>query len=352
MTREELESLQIERPDPAVRAKVRRNWDSLAKPLDGFGEFEHIFAKIGAITGNPKVPIEKKAVLVMCADNGIVEEGVSQSGQEVTAKVAEAMGAGKSSVCRLAAYAGADVIPVDVGIAGKSEIRGIWKKKIRYGTRNFLKEPAMTEEEVLAAIETGIEMAAFCKESGYELLATGEMGIGNTTTGSAVAAALLGCLAGQITGRGAGLSDEGLLRKTEVIRQGLKKYDDVKEDALQILACLGGLDIAALCGVYIGGAIARLPVVMDGMISAVAALTAERLVPGVKEYLLPSHQSREPASGRILRELGLRPVLSADLALGEGTGALLMLGLLDMVHAVYEHKTTFADIAMEPYTRF
>lgn len=352
MTREELENLQIEKPNAAVYAKVRQRWDALAKPLDSLGEFEPIFAKIGAITGNPEVPIGKKAVIVMCADNGIVEEGVSQSGPEVTAKVAEAMGAGKSSVCRLARKVGADVIPVDVGISSKDSIPGVQAKKIRRGTRNFLREPAMTEEETLAAIEVGIETVKSLKKSGYQILATGEMGIGNTTTSSAMAAAMSGYPIDQLTGRGAGLSDEGLLRKREVIRRGINKHGIAKGDAFQILSSVGGFDIAALCGVYIGGAAAHLPIVMDGVISAVAALTAERLVPGVKEYIISSHQSREPASEQMLRELGVRPVLAADLALGEGTGALLMLGLLDMVYAIYESKTTFAELAMEPYARF
>lgn len=352
MTREELENIKITLPDPAVYAKVKQNWDALAKPLDSMGEFEPIFAKIGAVLGNENVLIEKKAVIAMCADNGIVEENISQSGQEVTARVAEAMGKGTSSVCRMAKRAGADVIPVDVGIATEETIEGVLAKKVRRGTRNFLKEAAMTEEETLAAISVGMEVVKSCKEAGYELLATGEMGIGNTTTSSAVAAAMLGCPVEHITGKGAGLSDAGLLHKIEVIRQGLKKHDCDRGDTLSVLSSVGGLDIAGLCGVYIGGAVYHLPVVMDGVISAVAALAAERLVPGTKEFVIPSHQSREPAAELMMKELGVKPLLYAGLALGEGTGAVLMFGMLDIVQGLYENKTTFADIEVEPYTRF
>lgn len=352
MTREELEKLKITPPDAAVYAKVKQNWDALAKPLDSMGEFEAVFAKIGAITGDEKVPIEKKAVIVMCADNGIVEEHISQSGQEVTARVAEAMGKGTSSVCRMAKRAGADVIPVDVGIATEETIEGVLAKKVRRGTRNFLKEAAMTEEETLAAISVGMEAVKSCKEAGYELLATGEMGIGNTTTSSAVAAALSGCPVEAITGKGAGLSDGGLVHKIEVIRQGLKKHRCDGGDTLSVLSSVGGLDIAGLCGVYLGGAVYRIPVVMDGVISAVAALAAERIAPGTKEFALPSHQSREPAAELIMKELGVKPLIHAGLALGEGTGAVLMFGMLDIVHGLYENKTTFADIEVEPYTRF
>ena len=352
MTREELKQIVITPPDAAVYAKVKQNWDALAKPLDGMGEFEDIFAKIGAVTGDETVSVEKKAVLVMCADNGIVEEHISQSGQEVTARVAQAMGKGISSVCRLAKQTGADVIPVDIGIAAEESIEGVLNRKVRCGTGNFLKEAAMTEAETLAAVSVGIDLVKHCKEQGYRLLATGEMGIGNTTTSSAVAAAITGCPVETLTGKGAGLSDEGLRHKIEVSRQGIRKHGCDRADVLSVLSAVGGLDIAGLCGVYIGGALCHIPVVMDGVISAVAALAAERLVPGTKEFILPSHQSREPAAELIMKELGVKPLLHAGLALGEGTGAVLLFGLLDIVHGLYGNKTTFADIEVEKYTRF
>lgn len=352
MTREELEKLQIEKPDEAVFRTVKKVWDRVAKPLDSLGQFETIIAQIGAISGSSRIDIEKKAVIVMCADNGIVAEGVSQSGQEVTGIVASCMGRNESSVGKMAAQIGADVLPVDIGINTRTEIKGLYQRKIVCGTKNFRREPAMTEEEVLAAVSVGMEMVKSCKEQGYTLIGTGEMGIGNTTTSSAVAAALIGCEAEKITGRGAGLSSAGLIRKRKIISEALQKYRFRKDETLRILATVGGLDIAGLTGVFIGGAVYHIPVVLDGVISAVAALAAERLLPGVKEYMIPSHRSKEPAAGMILKELGLNPVLDAGLALGEGTGAVMMFSLLDMAMALYDSTTTFEETNIAQYERF
>ena len=188
LDRQQMRQLKIEPPDQAVYKEVLGNWDALAKPLDGMGEFEELFARIGAIRRDPALDISRKAVVVMCADNGIVEEKISQSGQDVTAKVAAAMGRGTSSVCRMAKAAGVEVIPVDIGINEEGSPEGVLPCKVRRGTRNFIKERAMTEQETLAAIEIGMEIAKRLAHEGYKLLATGEMGIGNTTTSSAVAA--------------------------------------------------------------------------------------------------------------------------------------------------------------------
>ncbi len=352
MTREALEHLKIEKIDTAMYGEIKKRWDMVAKPLDSLGVFEDILSRIGAILGDVSLDIRKKAVVVMCADNGIVEEHISQSGQEVTAAVAASMGRGTSSVCQMAAVAGADVIPVDIGIATEEKIPGVLDKKVMRGTRNFLKEPAMTEEETMAAITVGIELVASLKEQGYRMIGTGEMGIGNTTTSAAVAAALLSCEPEEITGKGAGLSDAGLLHKTEVIRQALAKYSKDVSEPFAILRTYGGLDIAGLTGVFIGGAVYRIPVVIDGVISAVAALLAERIVSGSREIMIASHKSREPAAARILEELSVWPVIDAGLALGEGTGAVMMLSLLDMARKIYGEQTTFADIHVTPYVRF
>lgn len=352
MTAEELAGLTIRKPSEDIDRRIKAQWDNMAKPLDGMGRFEEITAQIGAILGSERYDIRKKAVVVLCADNGIVEEGVSQSGQEVTAAVASAMGKNQSCVCRMAKSVGADVIPVDIGINRAEPIEGLLDKRIRAGTGNFRKEPAMTEQEALDAIGVGIGMAALCRERGYRLIATGEMGIGNTATSSAMAAALTGCNVEEITGRGAGLSDAGLIRKRRVIGEALEKYRFRPDETLRILSAVGGLDIAGMAGVFIGGAVFHIPVVLDGVISAVAALTAERLKPGVRDYMIASHQSREPAARRILEELGLKPVLDASLALGEGTGAVMMFPLLDMATSLYQEQTTFSDIRVEPYTRF
>lgn len=351
-TREELGQLVVQVPDEDARKQVLKNWDSVAKPIDSLGRFETLTAQIGAIIGTDKIDISKKAVIIMCSDNGIVEEGVTQSGQEVTTLVAELMAKKQSAVCKMAESVGADTIPVDIGINNKEAIAGLVQKKISHGTRNFRKEPAMNEQEAIRAIATGIDMVYSCKEAGYKIIATGELGMGNTTTSSAIAASLLKCKASEVTGRGAGLSDEGLLRKQQVIAEAIEKYDLYNKDPLTVLATVGGLDIAGLTGVCIGGAIYHVPVVLDGVISMVAALLAERIVPGTRDYLIPSHKGKEPAVELLVKALGVEPVIHGRLALGEGTGAVMMLGLLDIVLSVYKDRTTFADIQLEQYQRF
>lgn len=344
MTEEAIKELSINSPSKEYEQKVKAVWDGIAKPVNGLGQFETVIAQIGAIEERAEVDISKRAVIVMCADNGVVEEGISGFGYEMTAIIAGELVKGTTSVSRMALRAGTDVLPVNIGIHQEEEITGLIQRRVALGTKNFRKEPAMSREEALRAIETGIEIVKECKEKGYRILATGELGMGNTTTSSAMTAALLGCGAEEVTGVGAGLSKEGFLHKHEVIKEALEKYQFKKEETLRILETVGGLDIAGLTGVFIGGALCKIPVVIDGVISAVAALTAERLVPGVKEYMIPSHLSKEPAAKRLLEELGLHPVLDASLALGEGTGAVLMFPLLDTVLSVYEGSSTFDDI--------
>lgn len=351
-TRGDLMRLRVEAPSEEIYRQVIRNWDHVAKPIDGMGQFEALTAQIGAIQGTDRIDISRKAVIIMCGDNGIVEEGISQSGQEVTLAVVRNMAAKKSSVGKMAEFIGADTIPVDIGVNRQEKIPGVLDRRIRCGTRNFRKEPAMTEEEAVRAVLTGIEMVSDCREKGYRILATGEMGIGNTTTSSAVAAALLGCDAAEVTGRGAGLSDEKLVHKRQIIREAIEKYGLNGADPLRVLAAVGGFDIAGLAGVCIGGGLFHMPVVLDGVISMVAALLAERIVPGSRAYLIPSHRGKEPAVDRLTESLGIRPVIHGSMALGEGTGAVMMLSLLDLALSVYREGTTFSDIQIQQYERF
>ena len=352
LTRDKLRQFTIRQPDENVYKAVKARWDAIAKPLDGMGRFEEITAQIGAITGDERLDLSKKAVLIFCADNGIVAEGVSQSGQEVTLAVAGSMAKKASSVGRMAQFAGVDTIPVDIGINSDLKTDGVLDKKIAHGTRDFLIEPAMSEEETLRAIETGIALVAECKDKGYRILATGEMGIGNTTTSSAVAAALLGCESAFVVGRGAGLSDRGLARKREVVADAIEQYDLYEKDAFTVLRTVGGLDIAGLAGMCIGGALYHVPIVLDGVISMVAALAADRIVPGVREYVIASHKGKEPAVELLVKDLHLQPVIDANLALGEGTGAVMMFSMLDMALCIYHEETTFADISVGQYERF
>ena len=350
--RELLSEYTIDTPDEKIYGKVLQNWDGIAKPLDGMGRFETIIARIGAIIGTDEIDLTKKAVIIMCADNGIVEEGISQSGQEVTAAVARQMGKGLSSVGRMAVSIGADTIPIDIGMNHQAPIQGVLDRKIRCGTRNFRKEPAMTEEETVGAIMTGIEAVAVCRDEGYRILATGEMGIGNTTTSSAVAAALLQCDADPVTGRGAGLSDEKLVHKRQIIADAIEKYELAGADPFRILMTVGGLDIAGLAGVCIGGALYHIPVVLDGVISMTAALLADRIVPGTAKYLIASHKGKEPAVEVLMKELGAEPVIDGKMALGEGTGAVMMMALIDMALCIYHGRTLFSDIRVEQYERY
>ena len=344
-----MEKLKIIPPDAQIYAQVKASWDKIAKPLDGLGQFETMFAQIGAITGSSSLSIEKKVILTMCADNGIVAEGVSQSGQKVTAVVAGFMGQQASSVGKMARRAGVDVIPVDIGINTKETLPGVRDCKVMQGTRDFLQEPAMTEEEALQALSVGIDLVRECKDKGYQLIGTGEMGIGNTTTSSMLVAALTGRTAEEVTGRGAGLTSEGLVRKINAIKKAIALNNPDRSDAIDVLAKVGGLDIAGMAGVFIGGAALGMPVVMDGFISCVSALIAMRICPAARDYILASHVSNEPAAHLILENMGKEAIIHADMCLGEGTGAVALFPILDLAAAVYHSMSTFDDIHVEQY---
>ena len=327
--------------------EARDRWNGIAKPIGSLGLLEDAVSKIAGLTGSAKVRLGKRAVLVMCADNGVVAEGVTQTGQEVTALVAGTMVKHDSSVCRMAEVAHADVFPVDMGMIAPAE--GVRDCHVRRGTGDLAREKAMTREEAEKAVMTGIELVGELKARGYGVIATGEMGIGNTTTSSAMMAAFLGLAPVEVTGRGAGLSDEGLKRKIGAIERGLQLHQPDPADALDVLSKVGGLDIAGICGTFLGGAIHRVPVLVDGFISAVGALTAQRLAPESRFAMLAAHVSAEPAAKRLLEVLGLKPMISAGLRLGEGTGAVAALPLLDMALAVYDGMVTFENIGMDAY---
>lgn len=337
---------QIRPLDEHAMEQAKKQWNSIAKPLHSLGKLEEHIIRIAGITGNPDVKIEEKALIVMCADNGVVEEGVTQTGQEVTAIVAENFLSGETSAAIMCKKAGARILPIDIGMAGKTKVPD---HKVACGTRNFAKEPAMTREQALQSILTGVRIVEEQKKAGVELLATGEMGIGNTTTSSAVLAALLQIDPEKVTGRGAGLTSAGLSRKIQVIRQALALHKPDVNDPVDVLAKVGGFDIGGLAGVYLGAAKMRLPVLIDGFISGTAALLACRLCPEAKEYMIASHKSKEPGMQILLEALGLSASLDCDMCLGEGTGAVAFFPVLDMAAAVYRQMSTFADIQVEEY---
>ena len=323
------------------------HWNSIAKPLHSLGKLEDLVIQLAGIAGTPNVKIEKRALVAMCADNGVVEEGVTQSGQEVTAIVAENFLKAETTACIMAKNCRADVYPVDAGMAADTKVRT--DLKVAHGTKNMAKMPAMTREEAVKAIEAGIFMAEELKDRGYQILATGEMGIGNTTTSSAVASVLMEEPVETMTGRGAGLTSEGLARKIQVIKDAIALHKPDREDAIDVLAKVGGFDIAGMAGVFLGGAALKIPVIMDGFISCVAALVAVSICPEASGYILASHVSKEPAARLILEYLQKEAVIHGDMCLGEGTGAIALLPLLDLGISVYHSMSTFEEIHVEQY---
>lgn len=333
--------------DAAAMAAAKQHWDGLGKPLGSLGRLEKALIQIAGIQRTGDVHIDRKALVIMCADNGVVEEGVTQCGQEVTATVAENFLDEKSCVAIMCRRAGTKICPVDIGMA--VDTPRVEKRKIAYGTKNMAKEPAMTREQAVAAIEVGIAKAEELHAQGYEILATGEMGIGNTTTSSAMTAVYLGLDVETVTGRGAGLSSHGLQRKIHAIKQAIAVNQPNPEDPLDVLAKVGGLDIAGMCGLFLGGAAQQMPVVMDGFISQVAALTAVRLVPECADYILASHVSEEPGANILLKELEKDAFLTCGMRLGEGSGAMALFPILDFASDIYHKMSTFVQADIVEY---
>lgn len=356
---ENFENIEEVNKENLVNAKKR--WMSIAKPLNSLGVLEEDVIKLGGIFGEDNIPKLKPALVVMCGDHGVVAEGVSQTGSDVTRVVAENFEKGQASASLMAKEIGADVFTIDIGIIGdnvysnKELLSGeITDRKVACGSRNILKENAMTEKECLKAINHGIEIVGELKQKGYNIIATGEMGIGNTTASSAVASALLSLSANDTTGRGAGLSDEGLAHKIQVVEKSVERFflEEEKPTAFHILKGLGGLEIAGITGLFLGGGIHKIPIVIDGFISAVGALVAVSINENVWDYIFASHSSREKGSSLVLKKLGLNTVIDANLCVGEGTGALMLIPILEMALTVYKNMSTFQEINIESYKEF
>jgi len=326
-----------------------RLFDLVAKPIGSLGMLEELLSRIAAATGSAELDVSRKAVVVFCADNGVVRRGVAQSDQSVTTAVASMLAIGKASVSVMAKTCGADVVLYDIGMV--DTVEGLRDSKLMHGTDDMTEGPAMSRETAENAIMIGINAVKELKEQGYQIIATGEAGIGNTTTSSAICAALLRRPVGEVTGRGAGLDDEGLKRKISAIELAIATNRPDPSDPIDVLHKLGGLDIAALAGVFLGGALYKVPIVMDGFISGVAALVAAILCPAALGYILPSHVSGEPGALILTTELGLSPVIHAGMRLGEGTGAVALFPLLDMALAVYQKAAKFTDIEVDQYVR-
>lgn len=330
--------------DEEAMRLAQREIDYCLKPPGSLGKLEDIARQMAGITGRVHNQIDKKAIIVMMGDNGIYREGVAMYPQNITRIGADFVTSGRMGVNFLAKHAGADIIAVDVGIQVEVDLPAVIKRKVRHGTANFLQEPAMKREEALRAVESGIEITNQAIDQGYRLIGTGEIGIGNTTSSSAVLYAFTGAAIDRVVGRGAGLSDAAFERKKNVVRQAVELHRPDPKDPLDVLSKVGGLDLAGLTGVYLACAARRVPVVTDGLISNVAALAAIRFHSTSVQYMFPSHISFEPG-GRLLAEImGLAPMLDMDMRLGEGTGCALVFPIIEAALRMIEEMGTFAAI--------
>ncbi|MDO4331224.1 MAG: cobyrinate a,c-diamide synthase [Eubacteriales bacterium] len=335
-------------------------WDSIAKPIDSLGLLEDQVVKLSRIAMDPApYDLSKRALVIFCGDHGVVCEGVTQTDSGVTRIVAENFAKGCSSVNFMAKSAGADVYTIDIGTYGEAypcrelTMGKVIDRKIAAGCGNIAREAAMTKQQCKKALETGIELAGRLKEMGYRILATGEMGIGNTTPTSALAAALLKLPAKDVTGKGAGLSAQGIAKKVRAVQRAADRVLEKNlTDPFEILAEIGCYEIAGMAGLFLGGMKYRIPVVIDGAISSIAALVAYRMDQRAADFMLASHESAEIAGKLALKEMGLEAVLHGRMCLGEGSGAVALLPLLDMAMAVYRNMGTFSEYRIEAYERF
>lgn len=333
--------------DEEAIQKASAHNDCLIKPLGSLGKLETIAIKMAGITGKTNNRVEKRCSIVMVADNGICEEGVASTPQEITLIQGMNMTKGICGMGVLSGYGGADIKVVDVGIAVDYKNDKVYNRKIKYGTDNFAKGPAMSREEAIQGIEIGIDMVRIAVEEGYEILGTGEMGIGNTSSTSAVLMAFTGLSADEAVGKGGGLTDEALIHKKEVLCKALELNKPDPNDPIDVISKVGGLDIAGMVGCFLGAAYYRVPIVIDGVISALSALVAVRLNPYVKDFLFTSHHSKEPAYDWIIKELSLEAILNLDMRLGEGTGCTLAFPIIGAACAMLGKMATFEEIAFD-----
>lgn len=328
--------------------QARKRWDSIAKPLHSLGLLEDLVVRIAGIQETAEVRIDRRCALVFCGDHGVVRKGVSQTDSSVTAAVAKAVAEGTANINLMAAAADTDVKAVDMGML--TAVPGTIDRHAGRGTADITEGPAMSRAQAEAAIAAGIGLMRELREQGYRIAVIGEMGIGNTTAASAVASVLLGQPPEEVTGRGAGLSDAGLKRKIAAIREAIRINRPDAGDPADVLAKVGGFELAGMTGAFLGAAKYRIPVIPDGMIPGACALAAVRTDPRALETILAGPVSKEPADRMILDALGLKPVICAETALGEGTAGVLLLPMLDMALKVYHGPHTFEALKMEAYT--
>ncbi len=330
--------------DSTAAAEAQTRQHQLTKPNGALGKLEDLSVRLAGMTGTPRPRFRNKAVIVMAGDHGVVTEGVSAYPSEVTPQMVLNILRGGAAVNVLARQAGARVTVVDVGVNYEFfDAPGLVHRKVARGTRNMLRGPAMTIAETEEAIQVGLDVAASEIDQGIDLIATGEMGIGNTTASAAITSVLTGRPAAQVTGRGTGIDEKNLARKIEIIERAIVINEVNTRDPMDVLSKVGGLEIAGLVGVILGAAAKRVPVVVDGFISSTAALVAFHLLPAVKSFLVASHQSVEIGQVAIWDQMGQKPLFDLDLRLGEGSGAVLAFHLIEASTCILDEMATFNE---------
>lgn len=334
--------------DEEAMARARARQDALAKPPHSLGKLEDISVQLAGITGKVQNTVDKRRILIFCADNGVVKEGVASAPQSVTQAQTINFTRHKTGVSSMAKYYGIDLCVVDVGVASPLPYEaGILDRRAAPGTKDIAEGAAMTREQALFCLETGIEMAKKASEDGYDVIGVGEMGIGNTSTSSAVLCALTGLSPDETVGRGGCITDAMLRHKRDVVARALEINAPDQNDVVGVLAKVGGFDLCAMTGAFLGAAMYRLPVVIDGYISAVAALCAYRLSEKSRVYFFPSHCSCEAGYTFAMNEMGLSPYLNLDMRLGEGSGCPLAFSVMETACAVMTHMATFDEAEID-----
>ena len=333
-------------PDAQAMQEALDRQQSLVKPPHSLGKLEDISVKVAGMTGRLYNPVDRRRVLIFAADNGIAHEGVASAPQSVTLSQTINFTRGMTGVAVLARHFNAELDVMDVGIDADFTQPGVRDCKIAHGTKDFALEPAMTRDECLRAMRVGIDAARRAKDDGAEVIGIGEMGIGNTSTSSAVLSTLLGLPAADTVSRGGGINDEAYLRKVRLIDKAIAEWRPDPADPIDVLSKVGGFDIAAMCGAFLGAASLRLPVVIDGFISAVAALCAYRLNPLCADFMIPSHASREKGYMLAMDDMGLKPMLDLDMRLGEGSGCPIAFEVVAAAQSVIRNMATFEEAAI------
>ena len=330
--------------DEAAMTAARELQAQLAKPPGSLGRLEDLSVQLAGITGSVHIKIEKKHLLVFAADNGVVAEGVSSAPQSVTLMQTINLTRAKTGASTLCKHFGCGITVCDVGVNSDIKEPKVLNRKIAYGTQNIVNGPAMSREQAMQAIMTGIELA---QNTDADVIGIGEMGIGNTTTSSAVLSVLLDADVDAVTGRGGGITDQSFLKKKQVIKDAIVINNPDKNDVIDVLAKVGGFDIAAMCGAFLGCAVTRRPVVIDGFISAVAALCAYKLCPNAVQYFIPSHASYEIGYKLAMDAMHLQPLFLLGMRLGEGSGCPLAFEILDAACAIINDMATFDQAGID-----